>query len=76
MTKVRNERIIKSVGERVRQIRIAKGLSQEEVANNADIPINQIGRIERGEINPTISTLHAIAEALNTTLALLVSVEE
>lgn len=31
----------------------------------SDIPISQIGRIERGEINTTISTVNAIAKALN-----------
>ena len=76
MTKVRDEFIIKSVGENIRQIRISKSLSQEEVAYAADIPINQIGRIERGEINPTISTLYVISKALNTSLASIVTVVE
>lgn len=45
-----------------------KRLSQEDLANDADIPINQVGRIERGEINPTLSTLVSIAKALRVTL--------
>lgn len=76
MTRVRDEFIIKSVGENIRQIRISKSLSQEEVAYEADIPVNQIGRIERGEINPTISTLYVISKALNTSLASIVTVVE
>lgn len=40
-------------------------LSQENLANDADIPINQIGRIERGEISTTIGTLFNIAIALD-----------
>ncbi len=44
---------------------MAKELSQEDLANDADIPINQVGRIERGEINPSLSTLHAISKALS-----------
>ncbi|SIT91598.1 helix-turn-helix domain-containing protein [Pontibacter indicus] len=76
MTRVRDEFIIKSVGENIRQIRISKSLSQEEVAYEADIPVNQIGRIERGEINPTISTLYVISKALSTSLASLVTVVE
>lgn len=39
-------------------------MSQEELANSSDIPISQIGRIERGEINTTISTIYAISQAL------------
>ena len=45
-------------------LRIEKGFSQEELAYQADIPINQVGRIERGEVNTTISTLFVIANAL------------
>ncbi len=45
-------------------IRIGKGLSQETLAYEADIPINQVGRIERGEINTTISTIYSMAKAL------------
>jgi transcriptional regulator with XRE-family HTH domain len=40
-------------------------LSQEDLANDCDISISQIGRIERGEINTTISTLFVLAKALN-----------
>ena len=38
--------------------------TQEELANEADIPLSQVGRIERGENNPTISTLYVISKAL------------
>ena len=61
---VRNIRLTKALGERIRELRIKKGLSQEDLANEADIPLSQIGRIERGENNPTISTLFVIAKAL------------
>ena len=39
-------------------------MSQEDLAYDADIPISQIGRIERGEVNTTASTMYAIAKAL------------
>ena len=64
MTKIRDKNFIKAFGINVRQIRTDKGLSQEDLAYAADIPINQIGRIERGEVNTTISTILAIAQAL------------
>lgn len=38
--------------------------SQEQLANDIDIPINQIGRIERGEINTSISVAFALTKAL------------
>ena len=39
-------------------------MSQSQLANTAEIPINQIGRIERGEINTTLVTVKAIGDAL------------
>lgn len=66
MTKIRDTEYIKQLGLRLRKLRIRIKLSQEELAFSADIPISQIGRIERGEINVTVSTLYAIAKALNT----------
>jgi transcriptional regulator with XRE-family HTH domain len=40
-------------------------MSQEDLAYTADIALSQIGRIERGETNPTISTINVLATALN-----------
>lgn len=64
VTKIRDKSFIKAFGVNLRNIRIEKGLSQEELAYAADIPINQIGRIERGEVNTTISTILVISKAL------------
>jgi len=36
---------------------MSKNITQETLAYMSDIPISQIGRIERGEINTTISTV-------------------
>lgn len=62
---VKNIEYIKKFGENLRTIRISKKISQEILAYSADVPISQIGRIERGEINTTISTVKAIADSLN-----------
>jgi transcriptional regulator with XRE-family HTH domain len=72
---VKNKDIIKAVGNRIRELRLEANLSQEDLANEAEIPISQIGRIERGENNPTISTLYVIAEALKIELKELVDVK-
>lgn len=52
-------------GNHLRDLRITKQLSQEMLANDADIPINQIGRIERAEIKTSLSTIYKIAKALD-----------
>jgi transcriptional regulator with XRE-family HTH domain len=61
---VKNKVLVKALGERIRELRLKKGISQEELSNEAEVPLSQIGRIERGEINPTISSIYVIAQAL------------
>jgi len=73
---VKNRKLIKAIGDHIRSLRIEKGLSQEDLANEAEVPISQIGRIERGETNPTISTLYVISEALEIELKKLVDVNK
>jgi transcriptional regulator with XRE-family HTH domain len=72
---VKNKALIKAVGAKIREFRILKGLSQEDLANEADVPLSQIGRIERGENNPTISTIHVLAQALNVEMKDLVDIK-
>jgi len=62
--KIKNEEVIKAFGKRVKELRNSQSLSQEELANAADIPLSQVGRIERGEINVTLSTIYALAKGL------------
>ena len=52
-------------GNKIRKLRIEKNLSQEMLANDANIPINQIGRIERAEINTSLLTIYKISIALH-----------
>lgn len=73
MINVKNRKLVKAIGERIRSFRLELQISQEELANEADIPLSQIGRIERGETNPTISTLFVIAEALKIDLSVLLN---
>lgn len=75
MISVKNKFLVKAVGQRIRSLRLAKELSQEELANEADIPLSQIGRIERGETNPTISSIYVIAEALDIDLKTLLDIK-
>ena len=55
---------VEKFGENLKQIRMSKGLSQEMLANDANIPINQIGRIERAEISTSLTTIYKIMIAL------------
>jgi transcriptional regulator with XRE-family HTH domain len=71
---VKNKKLLKAIGLRIRELRKQKKLSQEELSYKSELMLSQIGRIERGETNPTISTLYVLAEALEVELKDLVDV--
>lgn len=56
--------ILKQFGERVRDLRKAQGLSQEELAEKADLHYTYIGGVERGERNLSLKSIERIANAL------------
>jgi transcriptional regulator with XRE-family HTH domain len=56
--------ILKLFGERVRQLRKVKDISQEELAHRADLHRTYIGMIERAEKNITLLNIEKIANAL------------
>ncbi|MBL0273594.1 MAG: helix-turn-helix transcriptional regulator [Chitinophagaceae bacterium] len=60
----RDDKFIKKFGNRLRELRKAKGISQEALAGETGFELSQIGRIERGEINTSISHVASIAKAL------------
>jgi transcriptional regulator with XRE-family HTH domain len=62
---VKNELYLKAFGKHLKKLRELQSISQENLATDAGIGENQIGLIEQGKINPTISTVNAIAIALN-----------
>jgi transcriptional regulator with XRE-family HTH domain len=61
--------IAKACGERVRELRRAKGLSQEELADLAGLHRTYLGGIERGERNPSLKNIAAISKALGVRLS-------
>ena len=67
--------IQRQFGERVRALRIAKGLSQEELAFKSGMHRTYLGGIERGERNPSLKNVAAIAKALGVTLSQLFLLE-
>lgn len=44
-----------------------KGISQENLSNEAELAKNLVGMIERGEVNCTLTTIDAIASSLEST---------
>ncbi len=64
------QELLKSVGKRIQDIRVSKGLTQVDLVGkiDGDIDTTNISRIESGRTNPTIYTLYRIAVALDTTV--------
>jgi transcriptional regulator with XRE-family HTH domain len=56
------------IGERIRAIRKAQGLSQEQLANDASIDRSYMGGIERGKHNFNVMTLIKIGETLGVSI--------
>jgi len=62
------EDVKKLVGERIRQLRKERKLSQEELGWKSDLHYTHIGAIERAEKNWSIDTLIKVAGGLNVTV--------
>jgi transcriptional regulator with XRE-family HTH domain len=53
-----------TLGKHVRKLRLKQGLSQEKLAELADLHRNYVGGVERGERNIAILNIVALARAL------------
>lgn len=62
-------KILLKLAKRIRELRKASRLSQEKLAEKADVHPTYIGKIERGEMNPSIVFLEKIAKAFKLTLS-------
>lgn len=61
------------VGANVRRLREAQGMTQEQLAERSGFGQNYLSDLERGRRNPTVVTVFELAQALNTTPALLLT---
>jgi transcriptional regulator with XRE-family HTH domain len=63
------ENSVPKVGRRIRAIREQRKLSLRALAEQCSLSVNAISLIERGENSPTVSSLHALATALEVKIA-------
>lgn len=57
------------IGQRIRNYRIQKNLSQEQLSELANCHPTYIGQLERGEKNATLESIQKVAQALNIPLS-------
>ena len=60
--------IQEKVGQRIRELRNGIGISQEELADRANLDRTYISSVEKGRRNISIGTLEKIVNQLNCTL--------
>lgn len=60
----RNQEFIDQICNRISEIRAAKGIVQEDIVDRTGFTQKQVWKILNGKINPTISTIEAVAKAL------------
>jgi len=65
--------LLNKFGNRVRELRKARGLSQEELAGKADLHFTYVGAVERGERNLSLKAIQKIAHGLGVNISELFS---
>ena len=59
--------VMKQFGQRVRELRIERGLSQEKLAEISGLHRTYISSLELGKRNVSLVNIHALAKALQVT---------
>lgn len=62
-------------GQLIKELRLRKGITQEDLAARTDISVRTIQRIENGEVDPRAYTLQSIATALEVDFEMLATTE-
>jgi len=67
------QEILKALGQRIRELRLKEGYSQEDFADHCGVHRTFMGTIERGETNLSFSNLVKVSRGLGITLSALLS---
>lgn len=65
---MKDEEFLKQLGQRLKEIRQAKGMSQVDVCSRLNMDKTYLSAIENGRQNPSILTVKQILEAMNENL--------
>lgn len=66
----------KALGARVRQLRRQQDLSVADLASAAGLSTGMLSKIENGQISPSLTSVHALAQALNVPISSLFALAE
>jgi transcriptional regulator with XRE-family HTH domain len=66
---IRHDEIVARFGQRLREIRLSRGMSQAELARQAEVTTNYISRLEGGGAAPGIDLVARLAASLGTSMS-------
>ncbi len=75
-TNAPNPEELKALGNRIRSLRSAQGLSQAQLADSAGMSARYLGEVEAGKRNVSFGRLNALAQRLSVPLTELLDFEE
>ncbi len=61
--------VCQQFGDRIKELRLARGVTQDELSERVGVFRTYMSRIETGVANPTLTVLEALADALQVTLS-------
>jgi transcriptional regulator with XRE-family HTH domain len=61
--------VARQFGKAVKELRLKKSLSQQNLADACGLDISYVGQIERGQRNPTLGVMQGIASVLHVRLS-------
>jgi transcriptional regulator with XRE-family HTH domain len=74
LIKIMQEQTIQiKVGKQIQKLRELKGISQQDLAAKCNFEKSNMSRLEAGRVNPTLSTLEKVANALDVPFIVLFS---
>lgn len=71
----RNQKFLDAFGNRIKELRMQKGLSMRAMADILNVDIHQFSRIEGAEIATSIMMAYRLAEVLEVTMSVLFDFE-
>ena len=67
--------LYKRVAERIKQLRMEKGITQQQMAVMLDYEKSNMSRLESGKVNIRLNTIYKISRALKISMSELLDVE-
>jgi transcriptional regulator with XRE-family HTH domain len=72
---MKKEQLQQKIGERIKEIRESKKVSQQALADMCNFEKGNMSRIESGRTNPTIGTIYKISQSLDVKIVDILDVE-